>query len=578
MQTPAPLPPATLDAALLAEIRALRSFSPGADLEALAKSADSPLALIEAIARTGVVRKEEIGRFWAAKHGVSFVDPFTTVVADEALAAVPAEIAAKAMMLPLYCLGGALTVAMPHPGDTVMIDRVAKAIKLPLSVAFAFPADVADLLRLHYGTEATVGESLRDAEAFHLLPDGVDLDEGGKRIARLAESAEVARFVEALIYFALRQAASDIHVEPREAGAHVRYRIDGTLREVLTYSLKLHASVITRVKILTRQNIAETRFPTDGRFSMPFGTAKVDFRVSTIPSHCGEKAVIRILGSTDRRSMLTLDRMMISQSILRPLRRLSASPSGILFVTGPTGSGKTTTLYAALAELNQPGVNICTIEDPIEIKLEGLTQSQVEPGINLGFGAMLRSLLRQDPDVILVGEIRDLETARIAAEAALTGHLVLATLHTNTAPEAFVRLKEIGVDAGTVAPAVIGVLGQRLAARICENCKEPYTPTEDVLRRFFDDDPLPPVTLYRGRGCRVCNRTGFKGRVAFHELFVVNRTIRAKLLAGAPLNEIEAAARRVGYRPMRHDGLKKVLLGLTTFEEIVAQTPVEFEG
>jgi type IV pilus assembly protein PilB len=246
-------------------------------------------------------------------------------------------------------------------------------------------------------------------------------------------------------------------------------------------------------------------------------------------------------------------------------------------VTGPTGSGKTTTLYAALAELNKSGVNISTIEDPIEMKLEGITQTQVETAIDMSFARMLRSLLRQDPDILLVGEIRDLETAKIAMQAALTGHLVLATLHTNSAPEAFLRLEEMGVDRYMIAPSVIGVLGQRLAPKICESCKEQYKPSLDVLRRYFDDAEMPEVMFCRGRGCHLCNGTGYKGRVAFHELFVVNRNIRAMLTQRVSGQELEAAGQRLGYRPLRYDGLKKVLLGLTTIEEIEAQTPIEFE-
>jgi type II secretory ATPase GspE/PulE/Tfp pilus assembly ATPase PilB-like protein len=247
-------------------------------------------------------------------------------------------------------------------------------------------------------------------------------------------------------------------------------------------------------------------------------------------------------------------------------------------VVGPTGSGKTTTLYAALAELNNQSVNIATIEDPIEVRLPGVNQTQINAKIDLSFARMLRSLLRQDPDIILVGEIRDLETAKIAAEAALTGHLVLATLHTNTAPEAIVRLTEMGVDPYLISPTVQAVLSQRLARRICERCKESYQPTEEVLRKYFDDEKLPPVTFCRGRGCAACNQTGFKGRVAFHELLIVNRGLRAAIAARAGQTEINALATRLGYQPLRYDGLKKVLLGLTTIEEIEAQTPVEFEG
>ncbi|HYP15636.1 MAG TPA: GspE/PulE family protein, partial [Opitutus sp.] len=247
-----------------------------------------------------------------------------------------------------------------------------------------------------------------------------------------------------------------------------------------------------------------------------------------------------------------------------------------IFVTGPTGSGKTTTLYAALHEINTPGVNISTIEDPIEIQLAGVTQSQVNSHIDLKFATILRALMRQDPDAILIGEIRDLETAKIATEAALTGHIVFATLHTNTAAQAIVRLIEIGVEPYMVAPSVIGVLAQRLAARICENCKEPYQPSREILRRYFLDEGLTDVSFYRGRGCPACRNTGYKGRVAFHELVLITEEIRSLISEGKSAQEITRAAAKVGYRPLRYDGLKKVLLGLTTIEEIESNTSFEW--
>jgi type II secretory ATPase GspE/PulE/Tfp pilus assembly ATPase PilB-like protein len=300
------------------------------------------------------------------------------------------------------------------------------------------------------------------------------------------------------------------------------------------------------------------------------------FRVSLIPTMFGEKAVIRIFAASGRKRMLTLEKMMMSQTVLQPFRRLIQNPNGIIFVTGPTGSGKTTTLYAALHEINKPDVNISTIEDPVEIQLAGVNQSQINAHIDLRFSTLLRALLRQDPDVILIGEIRDLETAKIATEAALTGHLVFATLHTNTAAQAIVRLMEIGVESYMVAPSVIGVLAQRLAARICEHCKEAYYPSLDALRRYFLDDGLTEVPFYRGRGCAKCHGTGYNGRIAFHELILVTEEIRSLISEGRSAQEITRAAARVGFRPLRYDGLKKVLLGLTTIEEIEQNTSFEW--
>jgi type IV pilus assembly protein PilB len=344
---------------------------------------------------------------------------------------------------------------------------------------------------------------------------------------------------------------------------------------VLLFSRKLHRAIVSRLKVLCELNITESRFPQDGRFSLPVGSGTAHFRLSVIPSAYGEKVVVRVLAMAGLKTMLTLDKMMVSQTVLQPFRRLVQNPNGIIFVTGPTGSGKTTTLYSALHEINKPDINICTIEDPIEIQLAGVTQSQVNAHIDLKFSTLLRALLRQDPDVILIGEIRDLETARIATEAALTGHLVLATLHTNTAAQAIVRLMEIGVEPYMVAPSIIGVLAQRLAARICEHCKEAYYPSKETLRRYFLDEGLVEVPFFRGRGCPKCRGTGYKGRIAFHELVLITEEIRTLISEGRSAQEITRAAARVGYKPLRYDGLKKVLLGLTTIEEIEQNTSIE---
>ena len=309
---------------------------------------------------------------------------------------------------------------------------------------------------------------------------------------------------------------------------------------------------------------------------MAIGTHKANFRFSSIPTVHGEKAVIRILAASGKKEMVTLEGMFMSQSMLQPFQRLVQNPNGIIFVTGPTGSGKTTTLYAALNEINDATINISTIEDPVEIPLSGATQSQVNAHIELKFSTLLRSLMRQDPDVILVGEIRDLETAKIATEAALTGHLVLATLHTNTAAQAITRLMEIGVESYMVAPSVIGVLAQRLAARICEKCKEAYYPSREVLLKYFEEEGLIEVPFYRGRGCTHCRGTGYRGRIAFHELVLITEEIRQLISNGHSAQEITRAAAKVGYRPLRYDGLKKVLLGLTTINEIEQNTSFEW--
>ena len=401
-------------------------------------------------------------------------------------------------------------------------------------------------------------------------------DIAADRLAALADSESLIQILDEIIYYAIRERATDIHIEPQEMQSRIRFRIDGRLGEVLTYSRKLHRAFVSRLKILCSLNIDQSRFPQDGRFSLPIGTSSANFRFSSIPTQWGEKVVIRILASSNKKSMLTLDRMLISQTVLRPFKRLIQNPDGIIFVTGPTGSGKTTTLYAALHEINKPDINISTIEDPIEIQLAGVTQSQVNNNIDLKFATILRALMRQDPDVILVGEIRDLETAKIATEAALTGHLVLATLHTNTAAQAITRLMEIGVEPYMVAPSVVGVLAQRLAAKICDNCKEAYYPTGTLCGNISARRASTDVPFFRGRGCASCRGTGYKGRIAFHELVLITEEIRTLISRNGSVQEIMQAAAKVGYKPLRYDGLKKVLLGLTTIEEIEANSSFEW--
>ncbi len=566
-----------LDAPFLAAIRALRTFTHECDLDGLAASAEGPLALLVRLVEQGVLRKDDAGKLWSRLIGVAYVDPLDVAISEKAVEKLPADVARKVQVLPIYLLGDALTVAMPDPTDQKLVRRLSGIAGMAISPAFSFPADVHDLVQLHYSSEESLAEALRSAEGVDMFKAGADLSNRGREIAQIADNEQVIRFINALLLFAIRREASDIHIEAWANESIVRYRIDGNLHDVLRFSRKLHGAVVTRLKIMAMIDIIERRFPTDGRFSVPLGSTSMDFRFSSIPSQYGEKIVVRLLGSMSRRSLLSLDRMMISRSILEPFRRVLKNPSGIIFVIGPTGSGKTTTLYAALSELNDRSVNISTIEDPIELKLEGITQTQVQANIEMSFARMLRALLRQDPDIMLVGEIRDVETAKIATEAALTGHLVLATMHTNSAPEALVRLGEMGVDPFMVAPTVTAVLSQRLAPRICENCKEPYRPTDEVLRRYFNDEEFPEVTFYRGRGCQLCNRTGFKGRIAFHELLLVNRRVRTLIGQRASQTELAEAAARIGYRPLRYDGLVKVLLGLTTIEEIEAQTPVEIE-
>ena len=555
---------------LLAE---LPNFDFGSELKGLVEKHGVTLDLLQALIDQHLLSKEEACRQWSNSLNIAYVEVLASVISEEAVEKIPAEIARKARVLGLYIIDGVLPVAMPTPDDAGLVRRIHQIVQMPVSPVFCLPCEIDDAISIQYSTEKTLVDSLAELEKDDLISR---LDQSNERFDAVAESAPLVRVLEEIVFYALRERATDVHIEPQEIQSRIRFRIDGNMREVLLFSRKLHRAVLSRLKILCNLNIAESRFPQDGRFSVPIGTTKANFRFSCIPTMYGEKAVVRVLASTGKKSMLTLDRMLMSQSMLQPFRRLAQNPSGILFVTGPTGSGKTTTLYSALHEINDPSVNISTIEDPVEIPFAGITQSQVNSHIDLKFSTLLRSLLRQDPDIILIGEIRDLETAKIATEAALTGHLVLATLHTNTAPQAIVRLMEIGVEPYMVAPSVIGVLAQRLAARICEKCKEAWYPSREVLLKYFQEEGLTEVPFYRGRGCPHCRGTGYRGRVAFHELVLITEEIRQLISDGRSAQEITRAATRVGYKPLRYDGLKKVLLGLTTIEEIEQNSSFEW--
>ncbi|MDI1319758.1 MAG: GspE/PulE family protein, partial [bacterium] len=524
-----------------------------------------PLALLQAVIDHKLLLKEDACRLWSDWLDIAYVDVLASGITLEAAKHIPQEIARMVLAIGLYVIDGVLTVAMATPEDEKLVRRLEQIAQIPISPVFCLPCEIDDAISIIYATERSIADCLVELERNALFAEP---DLAIERISELAKTETLVHVLNEIIHFALRERATDLHIEPLEIHSRIRFRIDGTLRDILTFPKSLHRAVLSRLKILSDLNISESRLPQDGRFSIPLGTSKANFRLSIVPTMYGEKAVVRVLSSATRRAMITLDSMLMSQRILVPFRRLIRNPNGIIFVAGPTGSGKTTTLYAAIDEINSPRINISTIEDPIEIPVPGVMQSQINPHIDLKFATLLRAYLRQDPDVILIGEIRDPETAKIAMEAALTGHLVFATLHTNTAPQAIVRLMEIGVEPYLVAPSLTAVLSQRRAARICDKCKESYYPSRDVLLKYFTEDNLTEVPFYRGRGCAHCRQTGYRGRVAFHELVVITEEIRQMISERRSVQEITRAAFRGGYRPIRYDGLNKVLLGLTTIEEI----------
>lgn len=536
---------------------------------------EGTLDMVEALIDRELISKKDAAQLWSDSIGKTYVDPFQTIIHPEALHKIPEEIARKTKVLGLYEINNVLTIVAADPLDQEVVKRLESVAQIKISPLFAFPSDIERAIDINYCNEKSLNESIKALES---TQSEIMTKVSTTDLALLSESTQLVKIFDAFLYLAIKERTSDIHIEPGEERTQVRFRIDGILRSSLSFSKTIHPAIIARCKIMCNLNIAETRIPQDGRFAIPLGDNEVSFRVSFVPTPDGEKCVMRILAPTNKKDFLTLDDMLISQSILKPFKRIVDSPNGIIFVTGPTGSGKTTTLYAALHELNDPGVNISTIEDPIEIRLPGLNQTQVNHGIGLHFPTLLRAFLRQDPDIILVGEIRDKETAKIATEAALTGHLVLSTLHTNSATQAVIRLVEMGVAPYMVAPSILAVLAQRLAARVCDRCKQAYQASPGVLKRYFDSVRDQKVTLYKGLGCQACRNSGYKGRVSFHELVTVTENMRTLIAENAAVQLITEEAEKAGYRPLRYDGIKKALLGLTTLDEIDAKTSVSFSS
>lgn len=522
------------------------------------------------------ISKSDATRAWSEKIGFPYVDPFQSIITEEAISHVPQEIAVKGQALPLYIIDNVLTVAMAKPEDVALVKRLAAITKLEISPVFALPSDIKAGIEIHFAPNESIEQTIAAFEEIH--GDLISaLDNMGEM--EMADSKPISGILDSVLHLAIRERASDIHLEPFEIGVRIRFRIDGKLHPIRYYSHAVHRAVAARLRVLCKLNVAESRFPQDGRFSMQLGTGTANFRVSIRPVSQGSNVVIRLLGLIGRKRLMSLDSMLISSDILEPYQQVIKSPNGLIFVTGPTGSGKTSLLYASLEALNDGQVNITTIEDPIEVEIPGITQSQVNSHIDLNFPILLRSMLRQDPDVILVGEIRDLETARIATEAALTGHLVFATLHTNNAIQAVVRLIEIGIEPYMVAPSINAVVAQRLAPRLNPRFREPYMPSPSVLNQFFGDwESVPDFTFYRPKFDSDGARFGFQGRIAFHEIAIVSDRMRSLIGANAGALELREAAEDMGYRPLRYDGLKKALLGLTTIEEIARATPQEWRS
>ncbi len=537
------------------------------------------------LVKMGFVSDEEIATCLSKQFGISAINLSHFEIDQTVLDLVPVEVCRKYDLIPVNRTGAVLTVAMSDPTNIRAMDEINFICGYQVEPVVASEYAIKESIDKYYGSthalelkqamQAAIAEREGDTdiEDLEVLEESTDVDLAA--LERQTEDAPVVKLVNKVLYDALNEGASDIHVEPYEKEFRVRYRIDGVLYVKINPPLKLRDAIVSRIKIMAKLDIAEKRLPQDGRIKIKTkhqGRMKeLDYRVSVIPTLFGEKIVLRLLDKDNLK--LDMTKLGLEADSLRRLEKAILKPYGMILVTGPTGSGKTNTLYSAMSRINTPEINILTAEDPVESNITGINQVQMKEQIGLNFAAALRSFLRQDPNIILVGEIRDFETAEIAIKAALTGHLVLSTLHTNDAPSTVNRLMNMGIEPFLVASSVLLIVAQRLIRKICSECKEEYrVPLEALIDIGFSEDEARDVTIFKGRGCPMCGNTGYKGRVGLFEVLEVSDNIRELILVGASAIEIRRKAVEEGMIALRASGLEKLKVGLTTIEEVLRET------
>jgi len=560
---------------------------------ALAQLQKEPGKSLEKILLDGdLIKEEDLLETKAALWHVPYIDLKNYEIDPEVLELVPASMAKKFKFFPLFRIDGTLLVAMTDPKDMNAIDKVAQLTQLEISPALSSSDALQYAIDRYYGKEEEVqfenvmekisNEEIQDILEVIEAEEDKDLAGGSVQqttadLEKLAEEAPVVKMANMVLMQGIMDGASDVHINPEETMVRVRYRIDGVLRDSLNLPKNLQQALISRIKILSSMDIAENRIPQDGQMRIKTKSKVVDIRVSTLPSAHGENVVMRILDKNA--ALLKLENLGFEDDTLKMTRKLMSNAYGIILVTGPTGSGKTTTLYAVLNELNSVEKNIITLEDPIEYRLPMIRQSQVNHKAGMTFAKGLRSILRQDPDIVMVGEIRDSETGNIAIQAALTGHLVLSTLHTNDAAGAVTRLAEMGIEPFLISTAVLGVQAQRLVRKICPECKEEYKPNfqvpDAVLDYFgFTQNDLKEIKFYHGKGCKKCNNKGYKGRASILEVLPITETIREMILKGGSTDDVRNQAIKEGMRTMVMDGWIKIFKGITTLDEVMRVTNI----
>jgi len=526
------------------------------------------------LTKLGYVQENELTAFLSQQYGVPSINLSDFDIDPEVLKLVPKEVVVRHQVIPVNRAGQNLIVAMADPSNIYAIDDVKFVTNLNIDVVVASEPAIAEAIEKYYTSNVSFEDVMLDFadedEEFEL--EDVEEDLNVLDLEKSAGDAPVVKLVNLILLDAIRKNASDIHVEPYEKQLRIRYRIDGVLYEVMKPPVKLKHAITSRLKIMSRLDIAERRLPQDGRIKMKLGRGKeMDFRVSVLPTMWGEKIVARLLDKSNLQ--LDMTKLGFEEKVLEDFKSALHKPYGMILITGPTGSGKTTTLYSALSELNKSTTNISTAEDPVEYNLFGINQVQMHDDIGLNFASSLRSFLRQDPDIIMVGEIRDFETAEIAVKAALTGHLVLSTLHTNDAPSSVSRMLNMGIEPFLVASSVNLIGAQRLVRKLCQDCVAPVeVPSETLIEIGVPPERVEGFQAMRGTGCRNCNNTGYKGRIAVYEIMTFNEEIREFVLNGASTMELKREAIRQGMKTLRMSAIGKLEEGFTSLEEVVRAT------
>jgi type IV pilus assembly protein PilB len=563
------------------------------------------------LVKLGYITEDKLVEFLSKQYGVPSINLSNYEIDPSVIKLIPAEMAKKYMVIPVARVGATLTVAMADPSNLFAIDDIKFMTGYNVEAVVAPESSIMEAIQKYYSGKGELAkkttttataiqpkdftiseiEEVEDNEDELSLDDTptVDVEEFDKLVGTALDHIEtveekedeeivkeveapIVKLVNGILLNAIKQGASDVHIEPYESVLRVRYRIDGVLYNIMNLPIKIKNAITSRIKIMSRLDIAERRLPQDGRIKLKLGRKReVDLRVSTLPCLFGEKTVLRILDKSNLQIDMT--KLGFEEDQLKDFMEAIEKPYGMVLVTGPTGSGKTTTLYSALNHLNKPGINIMTAEDPVEYNFHGINQVQVREEIGLTFASALRSFLRQDPDIIMVGEIRDFETAEIAIKAALTGHLVLSTLHTNDAPSTITRLLNMGIEPFLVSSSLILILAQRLARKICNNCKVEEKFSEKALLKLgFTEEELKDVKCFKGKGCPACNNSGYKGRVALYEVMPVKDELKELILEGASAQELKKTAIRLGMKTLRRSGLNKVKAGITSIEEVLRVT------